>query len=49
MQFMLKAPEIKRLKLNYDNLRSSFAFNLNLRRYSLADNRSRGINWSVAW
>jgi len=32
----LKAPVPKRLKLQYDNLLSSFAFNYNLRRYTVA-------------
>ena len=31
----LKVPGTKRLKLKYDNLLSSFAFNFNLRRYIL--------------
>ena len=31
----LKAPGTKRLKLKYDELPSSFAFNFNLRRYSV--------------
>jgi len=31
---VLKAPGTKRLKLKYDKLLSSFAFNFNLRRYS---------------
>jgi len=30
----LKAPGTKRLKLKYDEMLSSFAFNFNLRRYS---------------
>jgi hypothetical protein len=29
----VKAPGIKRLKLNYDKMLSSFGFNFNLRRY----------------
>jgi len=29
----LKAPRTKRLKLEYDKLLSSFAFNFNVRRY----------------
>jgi hypothetical protein len=33
---MLKAPGTKRLKLEYDKLLSSFAFNFNLRRYTTA-------------
>ena len=32
----LRAPVIKRLKLNYDEPLSNFAFNFNLRRYNLA-------------
>jgi len=32
---MLKAPGTKRLKLKIDELLSSFAFNLNLRRYTM--------------
>jgi len=35
MKSMLKAPGTERLKLTYDNPLSSFAFNFNLRRYSL--------------
>ena len=34
---MLKAPKTKRLKLTYDKLLSSFAFNFNLRRYTAGD------------
>ena len=33
----LKAPEMKRLKLEYDCPLSNFAFNINLRRYSAVD------------
>ena len=33
MKPTLKAPGAKRLKLTYDELRSSFAFKLNVRRY----------------
>jgi cytochrome c peroxidase len=33
---MLKAPKTKRLKLEYDELLSSFALNFNLRRYTAA-------------
>ena len=33
MKPTLKVPESKRLKLKCDKLRSSFAFNFNLRRY----------------
>jgi len=33
---MLKSPGIKRLKLKYDELLSSFAFKFNLRRYAVA-------------
>jgi serine/threonine protein kinase len=33
---MLKAPRTKRLKLKYDGLPSSFAFNFNLRLYNLS-------------
>ena len=40
MQPMLKAPEIKRLKLEYDKLLSSFAFNFNLRRFMEDKNRT---------
>ena len=32
---MLKAPGTERLKLKYDELLSSIAFNFNLRRYTL--------------
>jgi len=32
---MLKAPGIKRLKLNYDCLLSNFAFDFNMRRYTM--------------
>ena len=35
MKPMLKAPGTKRLKLTYDELLSSFAFNFNLRRYTM--------------
>ena len=35
MKPMLKAPGAKRLKLKYDEPPSNFAFNFNLRRYSL--------------
>jgi len=34
MKSMLKAPGIKRLKLEYDEPLSNFAFKFNLRRYS---------------
>jgi len=34
---MLKAPGMERLKLKYDVMLSSFAFNSNLRRYSMDD------------
>ena len=34
---VLKAPGTKRLKLKYDELFSSFAFNFNLRRYTEGD------------
>jgi len=37
MKPMLKAPGTKRLKLKYDILLSSFAFNFNLRRYTKLD------------
>jgi len=33
LNLVLKAPGIKRLKLKYDELGSSFAFKFNLRRY----------------
>jgi hypothetical protein len=33
MKPMLEAPDIQRLKLEYDNLLSSFAFTFKLRRY----------------
>ena len=33
MKTVLKAPGTRRLKLNYDGLVSSFAFNFDLRRY----------------
>jgi len=33
---MLKAPGTKRLKLEYDELLPSYAFNFNLRRYNSA-------------
>ena len=36
MQPLLKPPRIKRLKLHYDRLLSSYAFKLNLRRYTEA-------------
>ena len=35
----LKAPGTKRLKLKYDKLLSSFAFNFNLRHYTLGQTR----------
>jgi hypothetical protein len=35
MKSTVKAPEFKRLKLKYDKLLSSFAFNIKLRRYTL--------------
>jgi hypothetical protein len=35
MKLKLKAPGIERFKLKYDNLLSFFAFNFNLRRYTL--------------
>ena len=35
----LKAPITKRLKLKYDELLSSFAFNFNLRRYTMSTTR----------
>jgi len=41
---MLKAPEIKRLKLKYDEPLSIFAFSFNLRRYSMGPSR-----WTTAW
>jgi len=34
MKSKLKPPGTKRLKLKYDNVISSFAFNFNLRRYN---------------
>jgi serine/threonine protein kinase len=37
MKPMLKAPGTKRLKLEYNKLLSSFAFNFNLRRYNVTD------------
>ena len=37
----LKAPGTKRLKLKYDELLSSFAFNFNLRRYTMNDSRAK--------
>jgi len=40
MNPVLKAPEIKRLKLEYDKLLSSFAFNFNLRRFMEDKNRT---------
>jgi len=42
MNPMLKAPEIKRLKLKRDEVVSSFAFKFNLRRYN------QGISSDVA-
>ena len=47
----LKAPGTKRLKLYYDKLPSSFAFNFNLRRYTSAARCSAagsGLNGAVA-
>jgi len=35
MKVMLKAPGTKRLKLANDKLLSTFAFNFNLRRYTM--------------
>ena len=37
MTSKLKAPGTKRLKLKYDNLLSSFAFNIELRLYTMVD------------
>ena len=37
MKHMLKPPKTKRLKLKYDELLSNFAFNFNLRRYTVVD------------
>ena len=37
MKSKLKAPGTKRLKLKYDNLLSRFAFNFNLRHYTMVD------------
>jgi hypothetical protein len=34
VQYDLKAPDTKRVKLTYDELLSSFAFHFNLRRYT---------------
>ena len=39
MKPMSKAPGTERLKLKYDKLLSSFAFNFNLRRYNVARSR----------
>jgi len=36
VKLKLKPPGTKRLKLKYDTLRSSFAFNFNLRRFKKA-------------
>ena len=41
MKPMLKASGTKRLKLKYDHLFSSFAFNFNLRRYHVGDVKRR--------
>jgi hypothetical protein len=41
MRSMLKAPDTQRLKLKNDNLLSNFAFEFNLRRYSVAPTAPR--------
>ena len=43
MKSMLKAPGTKRLKLNCDELLSSFAFKFNLRRYAMCYLKGRGV------
>jgi len=43
MKSKLKAPGTKRLKLNYDNMFTSFAFNSNLGRYLLAAMEGVGL------
>ena len=40
----LKAPRTKRLKLKYNKLLSSFAFNFNLRRYTKAPQKFGAMN-----
>ena len=40
MKSKLKAPGAKRLRLNYYNLLSNFAFNLNMRRYTEVQNQA---------
>jgi hypothetical protein len=46
MKPTLRAPGTKRSKLKYDILLSSFAFNLNLRRYSKANGQAWKAYWS---
>ena len=41
MQPMLKAPELKRLKLNLLYFLSNFAFNFNVRRYNQAKHQAK--------
>ena len=45
----LKAPGTKRLKLEYDTLLLSFAFNFNLRRYTLAPAQLKLVVDSIVW
>ena len=45
MKSTLKAPGTKRLKLKYDHLLSSFAVNINLRRYTEAEKRAGKELW----
>ena len=45
---MLKAPGTKRLKLKYNKLLSSFAFKINLRRFTLAHGRAEGGDMPAA-
>jgi len=47
MTFMLKAPGIKRLKLEYLKLLSMFVFNFPLRRYSKGAAKSEYRNWYI--
>ena len=43
----LKAPGTQRLKLKYDKLLSSFAFNFNLRRYNTESDHLFHLNYAV--
>jgi len=49
MKSMLKAPKTKYLKLKYDGLVSSFAFKIELRRYTLGTAPRRLGAGIVGW